>query len=63
MKWLSEKTKRKKYLRCPICKACEIVDLDKEAPAKCRCGLDFDGEAESTWASDLMKAYEGERYG
>ena len=55
MKWLCEKTKRKKYLRCPLCKACEIVDLNSEAPATCRCGTTLDGEAESTWVSDLMR--------
>lgn len=56
MMWLCEKTKRKKYLRCPVCKACEIIDLGREAPSTCRCGTDFDGETESTWVSDLMKA-------
>jgi hypothetical protein len=55
MKWLCEKSKRKKYLRCPLCKACEIVDLNSEAPTTCRCGTTLDGEAESTWVSDLMR--------
>ena len=55
MKWECEKTMRKKYLRCPVCKACEIVNRDEETPKECRCGTTFDGEAESTWASDLVK--------
>ena len=59
MMWLCEKTKRKKYLRCPLCKACEIVDLNEEAPTTCRCGTQLTGEAISTWASDLCKEVNG----
>ncbi len=62
MKWLCEKTKRKKYLRCPLCKACEIVDLEKEAPATCRCGVTLDGEAASTWVTDLKGVCEKQEW-
>jgi hypothetical protein len=55
MKWECETTVRKKYLRCPVCKTCEIINRDEETPTTCRCGVNFDGEAASTWASDLVK--------